>query len=180
MKLNLEIELDWIDEDSTLDETVKREIVNRVVKLVKEQVEKSALEKTEKLVHNRIEKLVDKNVNQFFRNYLKQSVAVTDKWGDTVQTYKSLKELVKEKFDNFLTEKVDKDGRAGGYNANMKRIDYLIDVQIKGFAKTFSDETVTKVRKEVEVQLNDSLKKKIGGEITQLLKIDKMLEQNNE
>ena len=39
MKLNLEVELDWIDEEMNIDDTVKQNVINAVVNKVQTKIE---------------------------------------------------------------------------------------------------------------------------------------------
>ena len=60
MKLNLEIELDWIDEEMNLDETVKQNVIDAVVNKVQKGIE----EKVEKKINEAIDATVITKINE--------------------------------------------------------------------------------------------------------------------
>ena len=82
MKLQLDVELDWIDEDMNLDDTVKQNIIhgiiNKIQSNIESQVEKSINDIIDKTIVSKINKMTEKLFNEF----LKREVHITDKYGD--------------------------------------------------------------------------------------------------
>ena len=87
-----------------------------------------------------------------------------DEWGDKKGKATSLRELVKTKSLEYLTEKVGSDGRPG-YNANMSRAAYL--------AKKAAEDAMTyEVKKEIADAVNTAksqMRKLVADHITAVL-----------
>ena len=101
MKLNLEIEVDWIDDEMTIDDTVKQSIVNEVVRTLDKKVSEKLEKEIEKKVDQTIIKKIDEKVDRIFTDFINKDVTLNDKYGDVLKQYGSVMELIKEKFDSF-------------------------------------------------------------------------------
>ncbi len=88
MKLNITVELDWLDENGDIDAEVKHEIINGV----KEAISRDCLAKVEKEASEQINKAIAESITsarqainqkavQFANDWLLKEVTVTDKWG---------------------------------------------------------------------------------------------------
>ena len=178
MKLNLEVELDWIDEEMNLDDTVKQSVINSVVNKIQAKIESQ--------VENSINTIIDKNVvtkinkmtEKLFNDFMKREITITDKYGDVIKCYKSTTEVIKERFDNFMTQTVDEKGQTydGSYGQKYQRLTFIIDKQLKDFANTFTTDAVKKVSEEIRLHVKDGLTTKLGSELMKVLKVDKMLQ----
>lgn len=177
MVLNLSIELDWIDEDMSIDDVVKNEIIKGVMNGVGNQLK----DKIEKKINSSIDTMIVKKVNQLtdkmFKDFTKRKITLTDGYGDRLSVYNTLKDYMKFKFDNFLTQTVDEKGNSstGSYRAKYKRIDFVLDKQLKEFANEFTTNTVKKVSAEIKKHVADGLQAKLGSELMTVLKVDEML-----
>ena len=177
MKFNLEVNIDWIDEESNLDDTIKQEIINgitnKIEKNITSQVEGKVKAQIDDLTVSKIDDLVD----SMFKDFTSKPVAITDGYGDVYKEYETMTHLIKSKFDNFLTQSVDDKGRTDNsrYGNKYTRIEYMIDKQLKDFADKFTKETVEKVSAEIKNHVKDGLTTKLGAELMNVLKVDKML-----
>jgi len=179
MKLNLEIELDWIDEEMNLDDTVKQNVINAVVNKIQSGIE----ERTEKTINNTIDKLVVSKINkmtsQVFNDFMKRELTITDSYGDQIKSYKNIREFIKDKFDNFMIQPVNEKGEATEYDrygTKFRRLEFIIDKQLKTFADKFTTDAVKKVSEEIKLHVKDGLTTKLGSELMKVLKVDKMLQ----
>lgn len=178
MKLNLEIELDWIDEEMNLDDVVKDQIISGVMKKINEKV----LSKIEDKINNTIDKTIIARINKctdkMFKDFLKRPVNITDRYGDSIEHYKNVNEVIKMRFDNFMTQTVDEKGNTydGSYSKKFQRLEFVIDKQLKDFANKFTTDAVKRVSEEIKLHVKDGLTNKLGAELMQVLKVDKMLQ----
>ncbi|HIE4214721.1 hypothetical protein [Proteus terrae] len=117
MKLNITVDLDWLEEDGNIDEEVKHEIINGV----KNAISKDCLAKVEKEASKQIDKAIAESITsaqqainqravQFVEDWLVKEVTITDKWGD-IKEQISVKDMVKRSFDQTLEKTVDSSGR---------------------------------------------------------------------
>lgn len=177
MKLNLEIELDWIDEEMSLDDTVKQNVINAVVNKIQKGVE----EKVEKKINETIDVIVISKINEkteaLFNDFMNREICISDKYGDKLKVYPSMTALIKERFDNFMECSVDEKGNAydGNYGTKYKRINFIIDKQLKDFADKFTTEAVKTVSIEIKKHVKDGLTNKLGAELMKVLKVNDML-----
>jgi hypothetical protein len=178
MNLKIDIEIDWIGEDNTLDEVVKAEIVAGVTDKVYDMVNKEIRETLTQKLDDQVIKKVDENTQQMFDEFCNREIALNDQYGHTIKVWPNLIELMKARFDNFLEERVDrKSGKPtnSGYNGTTTRIRFMIDNQLTSFADKFTTDTVKKVSEEIKKHVSDGLTNKLGGELMKVLKVDKML-----
>ena len=176
MKLNLEIELDWIDEESNLDETIKKQIINEVVNKIQNSVKIQIEKKIDKIIVMKINKLIEK----IFKDFLNRELTINDNYGDVVKYYKNVRQFIKERFDNFMTQTVDEKGNTydGSYGNKIGRLEFIIDKQLRKFADEFTTNAVKTVSAEIKTHVQEGLTNKLGSELIKVLKIDKMLELN--
>lgn len=178
MKLNLEIELDWIDEQKGLDETVKEQIIDSVVS----KIQKGVTDKVEKKISDTIDLVIVAKINEktdaMFNDFISRPITLTDSYGSKVEVWDNLEALIKKRFDNFMEQKVDDQGRTttSNYGNTYSRINYIVDKQLKDYASKFTTEAVAKVGAEIKTHVQEGLTQKLGAELMKVLKVDKMLE----
>lgn len=177
MKLNLEIELDWIDEEKGIDQTVKTEIINGIMRKLNSTIMSKMQEKIESKIDKSIVARIDKATDKLFKDFLKRPVQITDSYGSNIKQYNNVSEIIKEKFDNFMTQTVDRNGNAStsSYETKFKRLEFIIDKQLKDMANEFTTGAVKKVSEEIRSHVKDGLTTKLGAELMNVLKVDEML-----
>lgn len=182
MKLNLEIDLDWIDEEKGLEDTVKEQIINGVVSQVQKRINDKIEEKVNKIIDEEIVTTINKKTDELFIDFINRPVTLTDGYGSKLKVYDNIEQLIKERFDNFMTDFVDKDGkttRRDSYGDKYQRINFIIDKQLKDFANQFTTEAVKKVSEEIKLHVKDGLTTKLGSELMNVLKVNEMLKLPN-
>lgn len=178
MKLNLEIELDWVDEESNLDETVKQNVIDAVVNKIQTNVEKQVSGKINDIIDKTIIDKINLMTESIFNDFMNKEVQLTDSYGSKIKSYPDVTAVIKERFDNFMNEQVDKDNgksNPGSYTARTPRLQYIIDEQLKKFANDFTTSAVKQVSEEIRKHVSDGLTTKLGAELMKVLKVDKML-----
>lgn len=170
MKINVEIDLDWLEEDSTIDEAIKQQIINGVT----DKVSKVVIEKTTQEIIGKVSKNIDILVKKTYTDILKQKISITDNYGDVIKCYGNVKEMIKEKFDKFLIEKVDSNGNASTYG-DFKRIDFIVNKQIRQFGDKFTKETIELVKTHIEKVVSSGLQQQIGHKLMNVLEINKLI-----
>lgn len=175
MKLNLEIDIDWIDEDSSIDEAVKQSIIDQVINTVGKKVEEKVVHVAEQKINDTIINKIDELVEKTFNEFMSKEVSITDSYGSVVNTYENIEAVIKEKFDNYLTQKVDEKGKVSSYGNQYTRITYFIDKQLKEFSDKFTTDAVKQVSDEIKHHVKSGLTQKLGSELMKVLKVEKLI-----
>jgi len=177
MKLNLEIDLDWIDEEKGLDEVVKEQIINGVTAKINDKINNKIETKVNEIIDVRIVKMIDKKTDALFVDFINRPVTLSDNYGSKMRVYETMEQLIKERFDNFLTQKVNDQGIAtdSSYGRTFTRIEFIIDKNLKEFSKKFTDDAVKTVSEEIKEHVKEGLTTKLGAELMKVLKVNEML-----
>lgn len=177
MKLNLEVELDFIDEQMSLDETVKQNIINGVVEKIQAKVEKQVTEKIENAINETTEKRINQLTDSLFADFMNRPVTLRDPYGRDLKCYDNVEAIIKERFDNFMTQTVDEEGNTttSNYGRTMPRVTFVIQEQLTRFANQFTTDAVKKVSAEIQEHVKDGLTQKLGTELMKVLKVEKLL-----
>lgn len=181
MKLSLEIELDWIDEESNLDETVKQNIIDAIVSKIQKKVETDVAKKANELIDQTIVAKINQLTESLFNDFMNKEVSITDSYGSTVKVFDNVTAVIKERFDNFMVQRVDEKGNTtdSNYGSKYPRLQFIIDKQLKAFAETFTKDAVKKVSDEIKVHVQTGLTTKLGAELMKVLKVNEMLSLPN-
>jgi len=126
MKINVEINLDYISDSGDLDKHIQENIIERVSEVFKQSVNESVSRKIE----HRISVLTDKWIMEQLHEFCDKEIRITDKWGDTVENHMSVKDMFKSKFDEFFNASVDDKGntlKSCSYGTRLKRVDKMLD-----------------------------------------------------
>lgn len=178
MKLNLEINLDWIDEEKGLDETIKEQIISGVVSSVQNQINSKIEDKVNRIIDETIVTKINEKTDALFFDFVSRQVTLCDNYGSKIKVYENMEQLIKERFDNFMTEKVDDQGRSttSAYGKNYPRLEFIINKQLKDFAEKFTTDAVKQVSTEIKQHVKDGLTTKLGAELMSVLKVNEMLQ----
>ena len=178
MKLNLELELDWIDEEMGIDETVKQNVIDAIVEKIQKNVEKEVTSKVNDIIDKTIVARINVMTENLFNDFMNKEIQITDNYGSTIKHYPNVTAVIKERFDNFMNQTVDEKGSTyeGSYGKQYKRLTFIIDKQLQEFANKFTTDAVNKVSAEIKIHVQDGLTNKLGAELMKVLKVDKMLQ----
>lgn len=172
MKLTVEIDLDWLSEDGSVDATVKEEIISRITghidKATMDSIKADAAKTASRQINVRINELLDGFLNG-------DPIIITDSYGDKKQQYENVREMMKERFDKFMSMPVDQNGKPtnscnSGYgNRSYSNLEFLLDSLIKErfeeASKRIVLDTEAKIKKAIEstvkAQISDALLNKI-------------------
>ncbi len=187
-KFNIEVEIDWIDEEGSIDQIVKDAIESQIVDKVAKDIANDVKAEQAKKFHDQIEKAVNIMVNDTFESLLSVQVVKYDDYGDVKQTFPSVREMIKGKFDNYLSEMVDsKTGNRPEYSSQkVSRFDYIMG---KSFAneldkkmKDLASETDKRVKAAVDEMyaklqetLEKSVKSELGSRVADLMGLETLL-----
>ncbi|MFR6513278.1 MAG: hypothetical protein ACLUP8_04515 [Ruminococcus sp.] len=128
-KFNIEVELDWVDEESeyTIDEEIKEQVVRGVKDALLRKATDEAVQRVDKAIADKIleaEETIQETVDRFVKTVSEEKIAnimipiKTGSWSSDVK-YIPLSEYVGERFEAFSTEKrYDKHGNTSTYSSD--------------------------------------------------------------
>lgn len=172
-KFNIEVELDWMDEEGySIDEELRERIINGVEDTLLRKATEEAVKAVDKKIAEKVldaENTIQETVDMFISNVCAEKfekIMIPKKangWSTEVK-YISLSEYVGIRFDQFLTEKkFDADGKLANWSSDRKlsAADLLTS---KYLEKEFSSKIETMIqnaKKEVEEHIVKSLEQKL-------------------
>lgn len=163
MVFKCEVEIDWIDEDCTIEDMIKKDIASQVA-------HKVAGEHTEivKIARTGLETEITKFVANHIKRFMEETITITDQWGDPIKGKEdiTIKDLIKRKFDTMMSVKVDENGRVNSSSYNNKYIlrDWLIgkavekevESNFKDFSKTIKEAVASEMNKKIKEEVSDN------------------------
>jgi hypothetical protein len=180
MKIKTEIELDWIDDESNVDEEIKNQIVKQVYETVEKNMIKSMTEKIEEKINSDLLSKIDQSCNDMITSFLGKKITISDKWGDAVMVNKTVEEVLKKNFEDYWQTPVSKDGRSDGssYGHKQPRLVWIIDETIKKEATSFAEDLKDSTEKKIKEYVTENLKEKIGENIVKNIGLKNLLIEN--
>ena len=176
MKVKVEVDIDWIEEDGNIDEEVKYQIIEGVKGAISKQclvkVEKKASEQIDEAITQSIaaarEKIEQEAVN-FTKEWLDKKVVVTDKWGD-VKKSATITDLIKETFDDLLEKKVDDRGRfTNSYGSGVRLINWLTGNLVEGIVHEKLQDLGKDIDKKIAEAVTDTVKKNVADKFAEMV-----------
>lgn len=172
-KFNIEVELDWMDEE---EYSIDDELRERIIKGVEDVLLKKATDEAVKAVDSKIaekileaEGTIQETVDQFIVNVCEEKIGkivIPEKkssWSDEV-TYKPLSEYVGERFEKFLTEKrYDTNGHIASYSSDRKlsAASLITSRYLEKELGAKVEMLIANAKKDVEESLINSLEQKL-------------------
>lgn len=171
MRLEMDLNLDLFNEDGV---SMKEGIENRIINKITDKLYKSVKEKYDIKIGEVVLEKVDQLLNNTYKEFLEQEVRITDSYGDYKETG-NLKSILKARFDKWLNEQVNENGRSGGYGKKDNRLTWTIEEQLKTHSRQFVQDSVDAVVEKLEKVLSDDLRNTIGERIAQKIGLNKLL-----
>jgi len=177
MKINVSVELDWIEEDGSIDEEVKSELINGIKRAISQQclakVEKEASTQINAAIEKAIAKAtesIEQKAIDFADDWLENEVEITDKWGD-VKKRATIKDVIKSAFDKTLEKNVDKEGRfSDGYGrSSTSLISWLTGQKVQDVVQ----EKLQTLNKDIDNQItkavNAGIRKNVSDKFAEMV-----------
>jgi len=171
MKIKIEVDVEYLSDEGSIDDQVKDAIAAKIVDQINEGSISSLAATAEKMINDRAYTLVD----DVFKRIMDEPIAITDNWGKVQKEYKNTETMIKDRFDKFMLERVDNEGRASSYGDHQTRMDLIIRKQLDKTAKEFTTNAVKEVTEKIKSVLSDDLKLALGDRLINMMEIDKVL-----
>lgn len=177
-KFNIEVELDWMEEDSySIDEELKERIIEGVEDALLKKATHEALKMVDAKIAEKVkeaEGTINKAINKFIENVCSEkinNIQIPEKsggWSNKI-TYYSLSEYVGMQFERFINEKrYNQDGKYKDWGNNrysaaeLLTTNYLkkeFDTKIRKMIQRAKDEVEIEIVKSLEQKLKENLAK---------------------
>jgi len=140
MKFNIDIDIDWINEDCELDDIVKNKIISTIsTKILSKMEAKISTE-----AFSRAHEAADEKINTFFDSFLEQGFVSRDRWGDPTGKEIKIKDMLKAKLEKAMNEATDSNRRWEKLlNKNAKS-------QIDNFMNSLSEHVLQGIKKDID------------------------------
>lgn len=171
-KFNIEVELDWMNDEYTIDEELRERIVDGVEDALLKKATEEAIKAVDKKIAEKVlesEEAIKETVDTFIANVCEEKIGrivIPEKkssWSDEV-TYKPLSEYVGERFEFFLTKKrYDADGKIAQYGREkvMSPADLITHNYLEKELGSKIETMIQNAKREVEESLVKSLEQKL-------------------
>lgn len=172
-KFNIEVELDWMDEEAySIDDELRQRIVDGVENALLEKATTEAVQKVDKAIADKIleaEETIQDTVDKFVKTVSEEKITEIaipvkeDSWSSKV-TYIPLSEYVGKRFEVFLTEeRYDRDGRIASYSSDrrLSAADLITGQYLEKELGTKVENMIATAKREVEESLVKSLEQKL-------------------
>lgn len=176
MKMNIEIDLDWLTEDGDIESSIKEGLVNQVVDSCLDKLS----EMIEKKASSRLDEAIDNHIASILSDLLNRQIRITDKYGDPIKTYENVDEMLDEKFENFLTHPVDRDGKpytGCSYGDKYTRIEHLITSKITVRSEKESLKIVKDTQAKIDKFFKGALSNAIAEKLFRQIDVESLLKQ---
>lgn len=193
-KFNVEVELDWLDEETTIDEEIKERVIRGAEKYLLDATTEEIEKKIDNLVGQKL-KEVSTKIDEIVDGYLdvvcqseieKMKIPTKDtEWSREVKMI-PIQEFIGEKFNRFCNDKrYDSDFKETKYDRKYSLLEKDIHFYLKNVLSKQVSDIVRKAQKNAEKEiigsLEQTLKQNLAEETVKKMNIPKVLEklQNN-
>ena len=176
-KFNIQVELDWFDEDSeaNIDDELKDAIMSQIVSKTVDKLTANLQEEANELMTKKLEEFtlkIDEKLNSLLDDFFDTPRNITDPWGHIKKSNVTARQLLSEACDKFMTEIVDENGKPSAYSGKHTRIEYItkkcIDRDVTWAIEKAVKDAVDLVRKKVKEtatrQLGEKMAEAVGLE----------------
>lgn len=186
MKINVSVDVEWLEEDGSMDEEVQLSIIqgvkNAISKNCLAKVEKKASQEINTAINNSInsaQELIENKAIAMADDWLTKEVTITDKWGDVVESV-DVMTLIKKAYDKTLERSVDNNGKFsnGGYDKT-RLIDWLVKSKVESVVqdklKGINKDIDNQITKAVNAGIRENVSNKFAEMVVQTAKVDNKL-----
>jgi len=172
MKINLSVDIDWIEDDGSIDEHIKQELVlgvkNAISKTCLAKMEEQSAKAFETAVNEASVKITEKAM-AFADEWLENEVTIHDKWGEPQETL-TVRKLITNSFDNLLEKKVDSKGQfTNGYGDKTRLIDFLTNKKVEEEVSKRMKDFGKEIDERIQKSINQSIKDNVSDRFAQMV-----------
>lgn len=176
MKFKIDIDIDeWNAENYNFKDFIEE----RIIEIVSAKVSEKIFTDVYINACQKMSTKIDAFINDALRTFTNRQIVVTDRWGNKAEEYESITEMLQERFDEFMSGRVDSNGKSVkegcSYNDKDSRIRYLIDTTAKSEINKFTKDISKTVDNRIQALLKRSLKENLTDTVFSNIDIKKLL-----
>ncbi len=169
-KLKFEIELDWIDEESNIDDTIKDLIIHKVETTIVSKIKQEIQEQTQAQITTQIDGLVTTAISERIESFLAKPRNITDKYGEVIKRDATVDSMLKEQLESALsTRTLDKDGKVTAYSPKFSIFEFAATKNLQSMVNTSIEASTKNIKGEIETMVATALKAKIADNLTDMI-----------
>ena len=176
--MKFEIKVDLTEWDHS-NEYLKEHIENRIIETISEKVTKQIFNDVYIDASSKMAVKIDSFIDEALATFTDRQISVTDKWGDVVEKYENLKEMLQERFDQFMTGAVDSNGKPAkkgcSYGDKDTRIKYLVNEAASASINKFTKGIASTVDSQIKSMLKKSLQDELSDTVFKSIDVKKLL-----
>lgn len=179
-KFEVTVELDWIEDEDTIDEKIKEEIILGIVDKVSKNITNSLESRANEILEKKMKSLendISDRLNKVIEEFLETPKDITDMWGDIIHRDVTVKSILKESCANYLEQKVDSNGNPtkNNYGNNITRVEYVVRRAVEGDLSYAIKRVTDEITKKIKEKVTDEVKTQIGKKLSDAIGIDSMI-----
>lgn len=195
-KFNIEVELDWLDSETSIDEEIREEVIRGAKKYLLNNTTDEIIKKLDEALADKVKEfsdVIDNKVDEFLNtistdNISKIKIPVKEyDWGTEVEM-KPITKFIEEKFNYYVSQKrYDSEFNEARYNSDRKYS--MLELDITRYLDSVLSKKVSdmvksaqaNVEKEIIGSLEQNLKENLAVDTIKRMNIPQLLEnlQNN-
>ncbi|NUB12682.1 hypothetical protein GAY28_08150 [Azospirillum brasilense] len=155
----------WLN--GSLQDVVVKSLVNSLQKQISGAVKEAVETKMLELADQQFQALATEKLEEFFTKAHRK----TNGWGEpTGQTY-SVRELLTDRFQQYLGEKVDSDGRPSSYSGSLPRSQHMLNTLAHKPLQEALNETVKAFTAQAKTQIQASVSRYIAEQLAPTISV---------
>ncbi len=173
---NITVELDWIGEEGSIDEELKEQIATQIISKVCASAIADITTKVDAQITKRVNEAVGVKLNEVIADFLTKPRTVTDKWGDVVDSGRTVVDMLKDACDGYIEQKVDYSGRpTSSYNDGKKRITYITDKLIDEHLKKAVDDAAKRIQERLQDYIKSTMQERLTENISKAIGLEQIV-----
>lgn len=185
-KFNIEVELDWInDEEYSIDDEIREQVVSGVKNELLKKATDEALKKLDSAIAEKLKEatdIIEQRVQDFIAVVTEKQIEKLkiprkkSSWGSEVE-FIPISEFVGEKYEEYLTEKVyDRDFNRARYSSDA--VYSIAEGQIKKYLNGTLSEQVSDMVRKAQKEAEDTVIKTLEQNLKDQLAVDTIKRMN--
>ena len=150
MKINIQVELDFLNEDETLEEAFKQSVKNNIIEKVTNLITQKLISEIKPQMDLSFKKSIEKTMEDLLDNYLEKEVIISD--GYKTEKYSSALEMIRTKFSNLYDLEFKKSSNCN-VDPLLKKINDKISYEVR--------DTLSRVNSKIESEAKKIAKDEI-------------------
>lgn len=165
-KINIEIELDFVEEDMSLTDEVQEQIMSKIENTVVNRIKKDLTDKAAERIAAKIDILTDEAVNEKIKGFLEEKRTITDRYGDVVQEGVTVIDMLKEKVDGAMT-KATLNEKGNLTTSSYDKKYTIFEFMSKKHIEEITMEGMEKLAKGTKADIDSIIKDKLKGAVAE-------------